>query len=191
MFAGWVSIFAGFSRFHRTSKLGFVRGPTDSIFSEYFLGGSAMKAKNALYGAVLVVLSVVGSARAEDLRAVMEADNARWLAAYNTNTPEAFPAMYTKDAVVLPPGSQPVNVRQAIGQFWEDRLKPGNRKDHTFEIISLQQDGQYAYQVARWTLNIFVKTGEPMKVSGNTVRIFEHQPDGAWLTKVHIFTVNQ
>jgi ketosteroid isomerase-like protein len=150
-----------------------------------------MKTKYALYAAVLVVLAVVGSARAEDLRAVMEADNARWLAAYNTNTPAAFPAMYTKDAVVLPPGSQQVNGGQAIGQFWEDRLKPGNRKDHTFEIISLQQDGQYAYQVARWTLNIINKTGEPMKVSGNTVRIFEHQPDGAWLTKVHIFNLNQ
>jgi hypothetical protein len=54
-----------------------------------------MNAKNALYGAVLVVLTVVGSARAEDLRAVMEADNARWLAEYNTNTPAAFPAMYS------------------------------------------------------------------------------------------------
>jgi len=92
---------------------------------------------------------------------------------------------------VLPPGAQPVNGRQAIGQFWEDRLKPGNRKDHTFEIVSLQQDGQYAYQVARWTLNIINKTGEPTKVSGNTVRIFEHQADGAWLTKVHIFNLHQ
>ena len=110
------------------------------------------------------------------LRAVMEADNARWLAAYNTNTPAAFPAMYRQTRSYCRPGSQPVNGRQAIGQFWEDRLKPGNRKDHTFEIISLQQDGQYAYQVARWTLNIIVKTGEPMKVSGNTVRIFERQP---------------
>lgn len=46
-----------------------------------------MKTKYALYAAMLVVLTVVGSARGEDLRAVMEADNARWLAAYNTNTP--------------------------------------------------------------------------------------------------------
>ena len=191
MIVGWVSIFVGFSRFHHTSRLGFARGSIRLHFVLVFFGGSAMKTKYALYAAVLVVLAVVGSARAEDLRAVMEADNARWLAAYNTNTPAAFPAMYTKDAVVLPPGSQQVNGRQAIGQFWEDRLKPGNRKDHTFEIISLQQDGQYAYQVARWTLNIINKTGEPMKVSGNTVRIFEHQPDGAWLTKVHIFNLNQ
>ena len=116
---------------------------------------------------------------------------ARWLAAYNTNDPAAFPAMYTNDAVVLPPGAQPVNGQQAIGKFWEDRLKPGNRKDHTFEIVSIRQDGQYAYQEARWTLNIINKTGEPTKVSGNTVRIFEHQPDGAWLTKLHIFNLHQ
>ena len=129
-----------------------------------------MKAKYALCAVLLVALAAVGSARAEDLRAVMEADNARWLAAYNTNDPAAFPAMYTNDAVVLPPGAQPVNGQQAIGKFWEDRLKPGNRKDHTFEIVSIRKDGQYAYQEARWTLNIINKTGEPTKVSGNTVR---------------------
>jgi uncharacterized protein (TIGR02246 family) len=149
-----------------------------------------MKAKYAL-GAVLVMLTAVGTARADDLRAAMEADNARWLAAYNTNTPAAFPAMYTDDAVVLPPGSEPVSGRQAIGRFWEDRLKPGNRNDHTFDIVSLRQDGQYAYQVARWTLNVMNKAGEPTKVSGNTVRIFQHQPDGAWLAEVHIFNLHQ
>ena len=121
----------------------------------------------------------------------MEADNARWLAAYNTNTPAAFPAMYTKDAVVLPPGAQPVDGREAIGKFWEERLKPGNRKDHTFEIVKIGQDGHLAYQEARWTLAIINKTGEPTKLSGNTVRIFEQQADGTWLTKVHIFNLQQ
>lgn len=150
-----------------------------------------MKAKSALFAMILVVLGAVGGAKAENMRAIMEADNARWLAAYNANTPAAFPAMYTIDAVVLPPGAQPVHGRQAIGKFWEDRLKPGNRKDHTFEIVSIRQDGQYAYQEARWTLNIINKSGEPTKVSGNTVRIFEHQPDGAWLTKLHIFNLDQ
>jgi ketosteroid isomerase-like protein len=81
--------------------------------------------------------------------------------------------------------------RQAIRQFWGDRLKPGNRRDHTFEIVSLRQDGRYAYQEARWMLNIFNKPGEATKVSGNTVRIFEHQPDGTWLTKLHIFNLHQ
>lgn len=59
-----------------------------------------MKQRHAFYVALLVGL-LAAPARAEDLRAVMEADNARWLAAYNTNNPAAFPAMYTKDAVSL------------------------------------------------------------------------------------------
>jgi ketosteroid isomerase-like protein len=155
-----------------------------------------MKAKYALRAAVLVVLALVGGARAEDpraedLRAAMEADNTRWLAAFNANTPAALSAMYTTDAVVLPQGSQPVNGRQAIGQFWEDLLKPGNRQDHTFEIVSLRRSGAYVYQVARFTLNVINKTGEPTKLSGNTVRIFERQPGGTWLTKVHIFNRHQ
>jgi len=147
-----------------------------------------MKEKYAFYVALLVGL-LAAPARAEDLRAVMEADNARWLAAYNTNNPAAFPAMYTKDAVLLPPGAQPVSGSEAIGQFWESRLKAGNRKDHTFEIVSIQQDGKYAYQVARWTV-VVKDTGEPTKLSGNTVRIFECQPNGGWLTKVHIFNLH-
>jgi len=149
-----------------------------------------MKAKHAFYVAVLIGFMTAAPARAEDLRAVMEADNARWLSAYNTNNPTAFPAMYTKDAVLLPPGAQPVSGREAIGQFWASRLKPGNRKDHTFEIVGIQQDGKYAYQVARWTVVVVKDTGEPTKLSGNTVRIFEHQSDGGWLTKVHIFNVH-
>jgi uncharacterized protein (TIGR02246 family) len=148
-----------------------------------------MKQKYAFYVALLVGL-LAAPARAEDLRAVMEADNARWLAAYNTNNPAAFPAMYTKDAVLLPPGAQPVSGREAIGQFWESRLKAGNRKDHTFEIVSIQQDGKYAYQVARWTVVVVKDTGEPTKLTGNTVRIFERLPNGGWLTKVHIFNLH-
>ncbi len=150
-----------------------------------------MKAKYALCLVALAALVALGPARAEDLRAVMEADNARWLATYNTNTPAAFAAMYTEDAVVLPPGGQPVAGRDAITRFWKDRLAPGNRKDHTFEIVSVLQDGGFAYQVARWTLNILNGRDEPTKVSGNTVRIFERQPDGSWLTKVHIFNLHQ
>lgn len=150
-----------------------------------------MNAKHAFYVALFVGFLTASPARAEDLRAVMEADNARWLAAYNTNNPAAFPAMYAKDAILMPPGSQPVSGPEAIGKFWESRLKTGNKKDHTFEIVSLQQDGKYAYQVARWTVVVVKDTGEPTKLSGNTVRIFEHQPGGAWLTKVHIFNVHQ
>lgn len=128
-------------------------------------------------------------ARAENLRAAMEGFNARWLQAYNTNTPQAFLDMYTIDAVLMPPSSPPINGREAITKFWEDRLKPGTRKNHTFEILSAEQDGKTAYQVNRWTLDVIKDTGETTKMSGNSARVFERQDDGRWLIKVHIFNV--
>ena len=150
-----------------------------------------MKPTHGFIATIFSLLILAAPAFADDLRAAMEADNARWLAAYNSNNPAAFPAMYAKDAILLPPGAQPVSGPEAIGQFWESRLKPGNRKDHTFEIVSLRQDGNQAYQVARWTVVVMKDTGEPTRLSGNTVRIFERQADGKWLTKVHIFNLHQ
>src|SRR6267143_1964671 len=117
---------------------------------------------------------------AADLRAAMEADNARWLAAFNTPNSAAFPAMYTKDALLLPQGVQPVTGgSEAIKQFWESRIKTGY-KDHTFEIVRVHEDGKYAYQVAKWTVVLVRDTGEKTPFSGNTIRIFERQSDGTW-----------
>ncbi|HKA90488.1 MAG TPA: SgcJ/EcaC family oxidoreductase [Haliangiales bacterium] len=146
-----------------------------------------MDAKHALVAVLLAAFGTAAPARAEDLRAVMEAENARWLAAFNGRHPEAFPALYAKDAVLLPPGGQPVSGRDAIAHFWAEGLKETKVKDHTFEIVSMQRDGNLAYQVARWTVTVPSDKGEAVKHTGNTVRIFERQSDGTWLTKVHIF----
>lgn len=144
---------------------------------------------------VLGVVSLLalgwGTAGAEDLRAAMEADNARWLAAFNGGNPAAFATMYTKDAVVLPPGAPPVTGGpEAIVSFWKGVIARG-LKDHTFEVVSVAQDGRYAYQVARWTVVLAKDTGERIALSGNTVRVYERQSDGTWLTKVHIYNRHQ
>lgn len=150
-----------------------------------------MNARQLVCVALLALLGCAAPMRTEDLRATMEADNARWLAAFNKPNSGAFPAMYTKDALLLPPGTHPVTGGpEAIRQFWEGLIKRGFR-DHTFEIVSTHVDGQYAYQVARWTINLVKDTGEKTPFSGNTVRLFERQPDGRWLTKVHLFNRHQ
>jgi uncharacterized protein (TIGR02246 family) len=148
-----------------------------------------MKIKLVFF-AFLALVAVSALAQTDKLREAMEADNARWLAAFNTQNPAAFPAMYTQDAILLPSGKQPVTGPEAIKQFWEGNIKSGVR-DHTFEIISLREDGKYAYQVARWTVNFVKEGGEKIPFSGNTVRIFERQAGGKWLTKVHIFNMQQ
>jgi ketosteroid isomerase-like protein len=105
-----------------------------------------MKIKQAISAAILVVLLTAPTAWAQDnIRAAMEAANKEWSAAYNSMNGAAFPALYTKDAVLMPPGMQPINGSEAIGQFWTNLIKPGNRKNFAIEITSVQRDGKYAY----------------------------------------------
>ncbi len=148
-----------------------------------------MNSRRLLLVAPVVLCAGFSPAWANDLRSAMEAANAEWLAAYNGMNAAAFPAMYAKDAELMPPGAQPVRGAVAIGQFWADRIKPGNRKNHTFEIISIEQDGKLAYQTSRWTVDLVSDKGEVKKVAGNSVRIFE-KPGDKWLIKVHIFNVD-
>jgi uncharacterized protein (TIGR02246 family) len=136
--------------------------------------------------AAAIAPAVATPPRSTGLRAEMEAANASFLAAYNSQDAGAFKDLYTKDAVLLPPSTQAIFGADAIGAFWAERVKDGKRKNHTFEIVSVWGDGRYAYQVARYTVEM-INEGETARVTGNTVRIFEKQPDGKWLTKVHIF----
>jgi ketosteroid isomerase-like protein len=135
----------------------------------------------------VAVVPAAAQARGSTLRTEMEAANATFLAAYNSQSGTALKGLYTRDAMLLPPGTPPLVGADAIGTFWADRIKDGRRRNHTFEIVDVWADGRYAYQVARYTVDVVDDKDETSKVSGNTVRIFERQPDGKWLTKLHIF----
>jgi ketosteroid isomerase-like protein len=125
-----------------------------------------------------------------DLRSQMEAANAAFLSAYSSQSRTAFKSIYTPDAMLLPPSSQPLVGADAIGNFWADTIKNGKRTNPTLQIVSVSAEGRYAYQIARYTVDTVDAQGATSKVAGNAVRIFEKQPDGKWLTKVHIFNTD-
>jgi ketosteroid isomerase-like protein len=137
--------------------------------------------------AVTVASAATAQQHGSDLRAQMEAVNANFLIAYNSQSRTAFKGIYTPDAMLLPPSSPPLVGADAIGTFWADSIKDGKRTNPTLQIVSVWAEGRYAYQVARYTVDMVDGQGATSKVAGNAVRIFEKQPDGKWLTKVHIF----
>lgn len=136
--------------------------------------------------AIFSLLVVVTTARADDLRAAMEAANMQFLKAFNTPDPAGFLPLYTADAVLLFAGAPPVRGPEAIMRFWESRIRAG-AKDHFFELIEIGADGKYAYQLSRNGVQLVRDTGERTPISGYTVRVFELQSDGGWKAKVHMF----
>jgi len=143
--------------------------------------------KAAAAPAVAAASVAVPQPHGSDLRAQMEAANASFLNAYNSQSRTAFKGIYTPDAMLLPPSSQPLVGADAIGAFWADSIKDGKRTNPTLQIVSVWAEGRYAYQVARYTVDTVDGQGATAKMAGSAVRIFEKQPDGKWLTKVHIF----
>ena len=116
----------------------------------------------------------------------METNNASWLQAYNTQDAATLGRMYADDAILIAAGSQPIHGAKDIGAYWAEDVQ--GYGEHTWNILETRGAGDLAYQVAEWTV---AERGSGAHYSGNTVRILERQPDGEWLTKVHMFSVHE
>jgi uncharacterized protein (TIGR02246 family) len=66
---------------------------------------------------VLVVLAPVEAVADESLRDTIQSREDEWSAAYNANSKDGLGAFYEEDAVLIPPGSPPINGRTAIAEF--------------------------------------------------------------------------
>jgi ketosteroid isomerase-like protein len=136
--------------------------------------------------AVAALFVSASLAYAEDVRAVMEKSNELWLSAFNTPNTAAFPDQYTEDAVLIPQEiMEPVKGPQAIKEYWGGAIKAGF-KNHTFQVLDAKESGNFAYQLASWTVD-FVKDGKTTPMAGHTMRIYAKQSDGSWKTKLHMY----
>ena len=122
----------------------------------------------------------------ESFRAAMEANNSKWLQAYNTQDAATLGKMYAEDAILIAAGSQPIHGAKDIEAYWAEDVQ--GYADHTWKILETRGASDLAYQVAEWTV---AERGSGTQYSGNTVRVLERQPDGEWLTKVHMFSVHE
>jgi ketosteroid isomerase-like protein len=80
---------------------------------------------NSVAAIVMIAYGAYGPAPAAagDFTAEMNAENARWLAVYESQDAQAFGPMYASDAIVLPQGGPPIQGRTAIVQFWFEMLR--------------------------------------------------------------------
>lgn len=116
-----------------------------------------------------------GADEPEDFQAAMEADNANWLEAYNTQDAETLGSLYAEDAILIAAGSQPIHGAKDIETYWAEDVQ--GYADHSWTILETRVASDLAYQVAEWTV---VERGNGgAQYSGNTVRILGRQPDGS------------
>jgi ketosteroid isomerase-like protein len=107
----------------------------------------------------------------------VEAVNSQWNAAFNRGDVEALTAMYTADAIVMPPDVRSLANSDQIRSYWKYRVSSGYR-EHNIDVVDIHEEGRLIYEAGVWTATAASADGKIQRYGGNLVNVFERQPDG-------------
>jgi uncharacterized protein (TIGR02246 family) len=136
--------------------------------------------------AICVGLTGVGPALAQSA-ATIQALNDKWTAAFDKGDAAAVAAMYTQDAVVLPPGHDMAKGRSAIEAFWKEAAQQvGDAKLVTLDVLPLGP--RAAREIGTVTLR--TKAQPPQQVVAKYVVVWRNV-GGRWLLATDIWNMNK
>ena len=143
----------------------------------------------AICAAVLVFTTFMGAgaslaASAED---DVKAAYSAWDTAFNRGDAAAVAALYSDDALLLPPTHNVIKGPAGVEKFVQGLVEMGT-KDHKFELIEAREEGNIVYAAAKWSATGKDSEGKDQTWSGLATHVFERQSDGS--LKVKLNTVN-
>lgn len=122
---------------------------------------------HALFTATCLCLSV--PAMAQD-KATIQRLSDKFAQAFNAGDAAALAAMYSEDAVILPPGAEMMKGRSAIQAFWKGATEQlGDGKLTTVDVKPLGSEA--AREIG--TFSFRTKGSQPQEVTGKYVVIWE------------------
>ena len=103
----------------------------------------------------------------------------RWLKAMTTNDSTAVAALYTEDAMLLPPNEPAVKGRAAIRHYLGQFPKITSFKA---PLVEIEGNGNVAYARGTYEVTLMPPGSKtPVKDSGKFIEIRRKEPDGSWL----------
>jgi uncharacterized protein (TIGR02246 family) len=123
-------------------------------------------------------------------RSIIEAANALWNKALNSGSVKELAALYTENATLSPGNGLTLAGRAEIEGLFKSFVDAGVH-NHKLEIVEVGGSDKMIYQVARWNAQGAEANGETPSFGGVTTSVLEQSADGNWLTRTHIWNVNQ
>ena len=120
----------------------------------------------------------------------IEETNAQFSAAASRGDTAAVAALYTDDAVVLPPNAPMVRGRQAIKGFFDALTEQMGVPQLTLETIQVDEVGDTACEVGAYSMRLQPPGGEPVSDGGKYVVVWKRQSDDSWKLAVDIWNTN-
>jgi uncharacterized protein (TIGR02246 family) len=138
--------------------------------------------------ALLTAICLCGTvpALAQD-KATIQSLNDKFAQAFNAGDAAAVAALYTDDAVILPPGGEMMKGKSAIQAFWKGATEQlGNGKLTTVDVKPL--GSQAAQEIGTFTFR--TKGTQPQEITGKYVVVWE-KVGGEWKLATDIWNTNK
>ncbi|HEV8574545.1 MAG TPA: SgcJ/EcaC family oxidoreductase [Dehalococcoidia bacterium] len=124
------------------------------------------------------------------VRSRIEETNAEFGAAASRGDMAAVAALYTDDAIVLPPNAEMVRGKQAIKGFFDGLVAQMGVPELTLATQQVEEIGDTACEIGAYTLKMRPPGGEPITDIGKYVVVWKRQPDDSWKLAVDIWNTN-
>jgi uncharacterized protein (TIGR02246 family) len=133
-----------------------------------------------------ICLCLSAPAMAQD-KAIIQGLSDQFAKAFNAGDAAAVAALYTEDAVILPPGAELMKGRSAIQAFWKSAAEQlGDGKLTTVDVKSL--GGNAVREIG--TFMFRTKGAQPQEVTGKYVVVWE-KVGSDWKLATDIWNTNK
>ena len=110
-------------------------------------------------------------------------------AALNGGDAAAAAAVYTEDAILLPPDAPRIDGREGIAGFWGAMFEAGVG-DVVLETAELDMLGDTAIETGTWQVSVPDGNGGTVTPSGKYIVVWKRGADGGWMAQQDIWNDN-
>jgi uncharacterized protein (TIGR02246 family) len=135
----------------------------------------------------LMLLAI--SAQARDIKADIDAANAKFVAAFTKGDAAGVAQLYTDQATALPPGAPMAKGRAAIQAFWQGAIQSG-LKNVSLKALQVDQFGSAAREIGQFSLDSTDAQKQTVHVEGKYVVLWR-RVRGNWKLDTDIWNMNQ
>jgi len=124
------------------------------------------------------------------VRSRIEETNEQFMKAINRGDTASVAALYTEDAVVLPPNAEIVRGRDAAKALFDGMIQQLGIPTLTLSTVDVTELGDTAYEVGNYTMKLQPPGAAPVDDNGKYVVVWKRQTDGAWKLAVDIWNTD-
>jgi uncharacterized protein (TIGR02246 family) len=124
-----------------------------------------------------------------DIEAINKVREAH-IAALNRGDADAWVALFSEDAVQMPP-NEPANVGGDAIRRWTQAFLNQFSTQFSLSVEELRMASDWAFERGAYTIILRPRGGEALQDLGKYITIYQRQPDGSWKMARDIWNSNR